>query len=182
EKLSGAVEADETYVGGKVKGIHRNGIGHLKSRGPAFNKTIVMGMRERGGKVRAFVVPDTKRETLLPRIHENVAPGTTMYTDSLMSYRDLRRSYAHFIINHAQEYVCDQHIHTNNIENFWSVLKRTLGGTYVCPRPKHLNAYPDEQIFRFNERENKDGPRFAEALKGADGKRLTYKALIAKAA
>jgi hypothetical protein len=76
----------------------------------------------------------------------------------------------------------DDDVHKNNIENFWSVLKRTLGGTYVCPRPKHLNAYLDEQIFRFNERENKDGPRFAEALKGADGKRLTYKALIGRAA
>ncbi|HTV72473.1 MAG TPA: transposase, partial [Candidatus Acidoferrales bacterium] len=101
-------------------------------------------------------------------------------TDSLKSYADLRESYRHFVINHAQEYVRDHHVHTNSIENFWSVLKRTIGGTYIAPRPKHLDAYLDEQIFRFNERENQDGPRFAKALRGADSKRLTYKRLIRK--
>jgi hypothetical protein len=83
------------------------------------------------------------------------------------------------VIDHAYEYV-NGHVHTNNIESFWSVLKRTIKGTYIAPRPKHLQRYVEEQVFRFNERENTDGPRFAKAAKNADGKRLTYKALIAK--
>lgn len=136
-------------------------------------------MRERGGKVRAIVVKDTKRETLLPKVFESVVPGSTVYTDSLGSYHDLRGRYVHEVINHAESYV-EGHVHTNSIENFWSVLKRTIGGTYIAPRPRHLDAYLDEQIFRFNERENEDGPRFAKAVKGVDGKRLTYKALIAR--
>ena len=136
-------------------------------------------MRERGGKVRAFVVRDNRRGTLLPRIMEHVAPGATLYTDSLRSYTDARERYVHHVINHAKAYV-EGKVHTNNIENFWSVLKRTLGGTYVAPRPKHLDAYLDEQVFRFNERIEKDGPRFAKALKGADGRRVTYRELTTK--
>lgn len=177
EQLSGDVEIDETYVGPKARSINRYGDTSKKARGPAYRKTVVMGMRERGGRIRAMVVKDTKRSTLLPKVIETVAPGSTIYTDSLGSYTDLRRSYVHHVINHAKEYVRDHHVHTNSIENFWSVLKRTLGGTYICPRPKHLDAYLDEQIFRYNERENQDGPRFLQALKGVEGKRLTYKGL-----
>ncbi len=181
DRLSGEVEADETYIGGKT----RRGtplavrIGHKGQKAKMDAKTVVMGMRERGGRVRAFVVPNNRRGTLLPRIVEHVEPGATVYTDSLKSYIDVREQYVHHVINHAKAYV-EGRVHTNNIENFWSVLKRTLGGTYVAPRPKHLDAYLDEQVFRFNERAGKDGPRFAKALKGADSRRLTYKALVAK--
>jgi len=180
EKLTGLVEADETYIGGKVRATERGGSGRLKTKGPAAGKTVVLGLRERGGKVRAFVVPNNRKATLLPKVLEHVAAGATLYTDSLQSYHDLRESYVHHVINHAKEYVRDHHVHTNSIENFWSVLKRTIGGTYICPRPKHLERYLDEQIFRFNERGNTDGPRFAAALKSAESKRLTYKKLIGK--
>lgn len=179
EQLSGDVEADETYIGPKAASTNRRGAKDPKAKGPGANKTTVMGFRQRGGKVRAFVVKDTRRGTLLPKVMEHVAPGATIYTDALKSYTELRYSYRHFVINHAESYV-KGHVHTNSIENFWSVLKRTLGGTYICPRPKHLDAYLDEQIFRFNERENADGPRFAKAVRGADCKRLTYRQLTAR--
>jgi len=178
ERLTGSVEADETYVGGKQRHPKPGRTG-TTAKGPAAGKTTVMGMIERGGKVRAFVVRDNKKTTLLPHVFAHVAPGSTVYTDSLQSYRDLRESYRHFVINHAKEYVRDHHVHTNSIENFWSVLKRTIAGTYIAPRPWHLDRYLDEQIFRFNARESKDGPRFCEAAKGADGKRITYRELIA---
>ncbi len=114
-------------------------------------KTVVMGMRERGGRVRAFVVRDNRRGTLLPRIMENVDPGATSTPTRSRRTPTCARRYVHHVINHAKAYV-EGRVHTNNIENFWSVLKRTLGGTYVAPRPKHLDAYLDEQVFRFNER------------------------------
>ncbi len=115
----------------------------------------------------------------MPALFDNVLPGSTLYTDSLRSYDGARERYVHRVINHAKAYVEGQ-VHTNNIENFWSVLKRTIAGTYVAPRVQHLDAYLDEQVFRFNERTEKDGPRFTKALKGADGRRVTYKELIAK--
>lgn len=181
EAFSGEVEADETYIGPSARSVNRYGDKSKKARGPAYRKTIVMGIRERGkgGKVRAMVVKDTKRGTLLPHLAQSVVPGSTIYTDALGSYHDLRHAYVHEVINHAERYVAGK-VHTNSIENFWSVLKRTLGGTYICPRPQHLDRYLDEQIFRYNDREIEDGPRFAKAAKGADGKRLTYKALVGK--
>lgn len=183
EKLSGEVEADETWIGPKGRSINRrdpNPSKTGKTRGAAYKKTAVMGIRERGGRVRAWVIPSNRKETLLPKIIESVTKGSTVYTDQLGSYHALKfEDYVHQVINHAERYV-DGRVHTNSIENFWSVLKRTIGGTYICPRPKHLDRYLEEQIFRYNERENTDGPRFAKAVKGAEGKRLTYKALIAK--
>lgn len=174
ERLAGEIEADETYIGPKASSILRRGKKDPNAKGPGANKVVVMGLRQRGGEVRAFVVRDSKSKTLLPKVFEHVTPGSTLYTDSLGSYTQLRESYRHFVINHAHEYVRDHHVHTNSIENFWSVLKRTIAGTYICPRPKHLESYLDEQIFRFNERENSDDPRFVKALRGADGRRLTY--------
>lgn len=178
EKLHGEIEADETYIGGKGKGpnIGRRTTGS-KAKGPAAGKITVIGLIERGGKVRAFTVPDNKKRTLLPHVFAHVAPGSTMYTDSLRSYQELRQSYRHFIINHAERYV-DGQVHTNNIENFWSCLKRTIAGTYIAPRPKHLDRYLDEQIYRFNVREQSDNERFVGALKGADCKRITYRELV----
>jgi transposase-like protein len=138
-----------------------------------------MGIVERKGQVRAFVVPSNRQHTLSDKVREHVEPGSVVYTDGLASYRKLRHTYTHHIIDHAYEYVRG-HVHTNNIEAFWSVFKRTIRGTYIAPRPQHLQRYVNEQVFRFNERENYDGPRFVKATKGTDGKRLTYKALIAK--
>jgi transposase-like protein len=188
EKLSGEVEVDETYFGGaprhrkpRAANLAKHGGTGYQNPTKTYKKTAVMGFRERGGNVRAFVIPDDKVFTLDRRVRENVALGSTLYTDAHPGYVATERNFRHFVINHSVEYVRGN-VHTNNIENFWSVLKRTIGGTYICPRAKHLDRYLDEQIFRFNERENKDGPRFAKALKGADSKRLTWKALVAKPA
>ncbi len=123
-----------------------------------------------------MIVPDTKAPSLLPKIYENVERGATVYTDEHSAYRGIRNDYTHYVINHAQRYV-DRHITTNRIENFWSCLKRTLKGAYICARPFHLQAYVEEQVFRFNEREDNDGGRFLKALKGTDGRRITYEAL-----
>jgi transposase-like protein len=175
---------DETFVGGrtrhKVRGAGSRGRQNSgrKGMGPV-GKTPVMGIVEREGSIRAWVIPSVQRKTLLPRIWDNVERGATVYTDAAHSYTDLRSDYTHHVINHAYEYV-REHVHTNNIEGFWSVLKRTLGGTYIAARPQHLQAYVEEQVFRFNERGESDGPRFAKAAKGTDCKRLTYKTLTGK--
>jgi len=179
EKLRGPVEADETWVGGKNK-LTIGPQGWLKPAAPGKGKTSVMGIVERKGKARAFVVPSVQKKTLLAKIHQHVEPGAVIYTDAWTGYANLQDHYIHHVINHVKEYV-NGHIHTNNIEGFWSVFKRTLKGTYVRPSPEHLQRYVEEQVYRFNERENTDGPRFAKATKGADGKRLTYKALTVKA-
>ena len=135
-----------------------------------------MGIVERGGRARAIIIPNVQATSLLPKIREHVARGATVYTDEAAGYRKLRDDYVHYVINHAQRYV-DRHITTNRVENFWSCLKRTLGGTYIAPRAFHLERYLDEQIFRFNVRGQEDDSRFVQAAKGADGRRVTYKEL-----
>jgi transposase-like protein len=178
-QLRGRVESDETYIGSKGRDRFVPGDRHRrKSLGPHIGKRIVQGLAERKGEVRAFVVPDTKRSTLHGNIRKHVAPGSTVYTDALPSYSHMS-DYEHEVINHAEAYVRGQ-VHTNHVENFWSVLKRTIAGTYVAPRIQHLDRYLDEQVFRFNSRQSDDGARFAAATKGADKKRLTYKALTGK--
>jgi transposase-like protein len=179
--FSGKVEADETFVGAKARHLrrtHHKAISGLKS-GPVGNKTPILGIMERGGRMRGWVMSDIKKKTLLPKVYETVAHGSRMFTDSAMHYVDLKESYIHETVNHAFEYVRGE-AHTNNMEAFWAVLKRTLGGTYIAPRPWHLERYLDEQIFRFNTRKESDGKRFAKAVKAADGKRLTYKTLTGK--
>jgi transposase-like protein len=111
-------------------------------------------------------------------VRANVEPGSSIYTDSLMSYRGLEDQYIHGIVDHAKEYVRGR-VHTNGMENFWSLLKRTLGGTYVSVAPFHLNRYVAEQEFRFNAREGNDATRFVSALMGTVGRRLTYATLTA---
>lgn len=181
-KLQGPVEADEAYFGGRKR---RPNVGsqnlETSPTGPQAGKTAVFGIvqRREKGKIRAFVVPSTQGPTLQKKIRENVLKGAVLYTDASKAYNKLDREYIHHVINHAEEYVRG-HIHTNNIEAFWSLLKRNLRGTYVAPRPEHLQRYVEEQVFRFNERENTDGPRFAKATKMVDGKRLTYRSLIGK--
>lgn len=180
EKLSGSVEADETYIGGKSKSARTNPrTGKLMPTGPQQGKDIVMGLRERNGRVRAFVVENVQKKTLAPIIEKNVTSGATMYTDALNSYNGLSENYTHFVINHSIEYV-NGHIHTNGIENFWSCLKRTINGTYTFTSTEHLDRYLDEQIFRHNNKEEKDSDRLREAVRGISGKRLTYKRLIGK--
>ncbi len=180
--LSGVVEADETFVGGKKHSTMTTELGFRKLKGgPGEGKATVFGMVERGNgkrksRVRAMVVPNHKRSSLLPRIYRNVLPGSVVMTDALRSYRALEPNYVHEYIDHSLRYV-EGNVHTNNIENFWSCLKRTLHGTYIAPRAFHLQAYVEEQTFRFNERDGTDSTRFVSVLKGTDGRRLMYKTL-----
>lgn len=180
-KFSGEVEVDETFVGGKAQN-RRGNSGARRGAGTArakkAEKAVVFGMvqRDDSGKtrVRAQVVADTKSRTLLPALRDNVAFGSTVYTDATLSYQSLGSyGFDHLVIDHAIKYV-EGRVTTNRIENFWSCVKRTLNGTYIAVRPFHLNAYLDEQVFRFNARDDNDAGRFVATLKGADGKRLTY--------
>jgi transposase-like protein len=186
---SGGVEVDETFVGGKLKNMHRDRRERFAAKsghtGGATGKTIVMGMLDRDErKVRASVVPDVKRETLQAEILNNVKYGSPVYSDDAVPYDNLKWKYIHETVNHAETYVRGQ-VHTNGLENFWSLLKRGLKGTYVAVEPFHLERYVDEQIFRFNNRATKDNPlndsdRFLLALSQVSNKRLTYKELTGK--
>jgi hypothetical protein len=182
-QLSGVVECDETFVGGKVKNMHKDKKprGISKSRGVA-GKTIVLGMLERGGRVKAQVVADRTKMILHDQIGKHVEEGTNVVTDEWGPYNGLDQKFVHDVINHAQEYVRG-HVHTNGIENFWALLKRGLGGTYISVEPFHLFRYIDEQAFRFNNRFNKsDAERFSIAVSQIVGKRLTYEGLTGKVA
>jgi transposase-like protein len=184
--FTGEVEADETFVGGKARfrrDRRENPQSYRQSLayGPSTNKTVVFGIAQRGNpsQVRAAVVPDYRKSTLLPIIAANVEPGSRMYTDALRSYRSLAPRYVHAFVDHMVKYV-DGRVHTNTIENFWSCLKRTIHGTYIAPKPFHMEAYVDEQAWRFNNRELRDGARLNVALEGVEGKRITYKELKAR--
>jgi transposase-like protein len=180
----GTVESDETFIGGATKNMHKDRRLKVEGRGPFKNKTIVMGMLDRDlRKVRAMVVPNIKRETLQNAILNNVKYGSTVYTDDAVGH-DLNSKFVHDVVNHTEEYVRGQ-VHTQGIENFWSLLKRTLRGTYVAVEPFHLSRYVDEQVFRFNHR--KDGyhkitpaERVAAVMSRVAGKRLTYSELTGK--
>lgn len=179
--LDGEIEADETFIGGKAKFMHKaERARKIKGRGGAGSgKAVVMGMLERKGEVRANVVRSNRRAELHSRIRENVSLGSVVYTDALPSYRGLDPDYVHEVIDHADAYV-DGRIHTNGVENFWSLLKRTIIGTYHSVHEDHLDRYLDEATYRFNTRKQGDGQRFADALSRVSGKRLTYAALTDK--
>lgn len=182
--LDGEVEVDETYIGGKARHMHRadreRRLGTTKGGlHPAIGKTAVIGMVERGGKVRAKVVEDTKMRTLESYVRDSIEPGATVYTDDLPSYRRLGREFNHLTVNHAVQYV-DGRVHTNVIENFWSLVKRGLHGTYISVRPFHLFRYLDERAFTFNERNLTDLGRFTLVLGSVTGRRLTYARLTGR--
>jgi transposase-like protein len=177
-KLSGEVEVDETFIGGKARNMHA-GVKARKihGRGPD-GKAIVAAVLERGGKVRAKVVERRRKHQLQSLVRENVEPNSALYSDALKSYDGLDEEYAHQVVDHAIEYV-RENVHTNGLENFWSLFKRGINGTYVSVEPYHLFRYVDEQAFRFNNREGiNDFDRFKLLLSGIVGKRLTYDALI----
>jgi transposase-like protein len=183
----GPVEVDETFIGGKLKNMHKDKKVRYNARGGASGKTIVMGLLDRDlRQVRAKVVPDVRRETLQAEVMKNVKHGSRVYTDEHVGYDLLHNRFVHDVVNHTETYV-NGLVHTNGIENFWSLLKRTLAGTYVAVEPYHLDRYIDEQAFRFNNRATKDNPlndadRFMLALSQIVGKRLTYAELTGKTA
>ena len=188
------VESDETYIGPNPIKMHKDR--RLKvqrrrgqqRRGDIYaGKTAVAGVLDREArKVRAQVVPNVRRETLQAAILDRIAPGSKLYTDSSSTYGWAagESEFVHEVVNHAREYVRGS-VHTQGIENFWSLLKRTLRGTYVAVEPFHLDRYLNEQVFRFNNRATKDNPlndsdRFALAMSQVAGKRLTYAQLTGK--
>jgi transposase-like protein len=178
-KLEGEVETDETFIGGKARNMHKaKREAKIKGRG-SVGKSIVHGLLERGGEARMAVVKDTEGSTVQPIVHQNVAKGSALFSDAMPSYRGLDGAYGHQFIDHATKYV-EGRVHTNGLENFWSLLKRTLAGTYVSVRPFHLTRYLDEQAFRFNRRLGSDASRFYEVLSAVVGKRLTYRVLTAQ--
>ena len=197
EKLGntgGAVESDESFIGPNPKNLHRDrkiklqAIRGQQCRGDVFiGKTAVIGMLDRETReIRAKVIPNVRRETLQNEILKNIEYGSRVYTDAAITYDNLGKTYIHGVVNHATEYVNGQ-VHTNGLENFWSLFKRNLRGTYVSVEPFHLDHYLDEQIFRFNNRGGKkpaervaDSERFVKAMSMASGKRLTYAQLTGK--
>jgi transposase-like protein len=195
EKLGGpdggAVEVDESFVGGDPKNFHQSRRKRMKKevrpeRVRPYNnvyghKIAVLGMFDRDSRqVRAKVVPNIKRETLQKEILDTIEWGSKVYTDQAVTYTSLQDKYVHETVNHAVQYVNGQ-VHTNSLENFWSLMKRNLAGTYVAVEPFHLDRYLDEQMFRFNNRGNMDdADRFMLAVSQISGKRLTYAELTGK--
>ncbi len=181
-KLEGEIEADETFIGGLARNMHKNRRAQKISGtgGTGSGKAIVMGLLDRHTrKVKIMHVPNVQSETLQPYVRKYVEGGSYVYTDAWAGYHGLDRDYVHNVIDHAEAYV-QGNVHTNGIENFWSLLKRGLKGTYISVEPFHLFRYLDEQAFRFNNRKTDDGDRFVRTLEGIEGKRLTYKELTGK--
>jgi transposase-like protein len=184
--MDGEVEIDETFIGGAARFMHAVRRERIKgkTRGPV-GKTAVLGLLERHGpdghsRIRTKIIPNTRRRVLYPEIRRHVAPSAEVFTDAHPTYILLRDEYTHRVIDHAERYV-DGRIHTNGVENFWSLLKRAIRGTYVSVEPFHLFRYLDEQAFRFNTRKTVDADRFQRVTGGIVGKRLTYKGLIGAA-
>jgi transposase-like protein len=185
-KLGGEVEVDEAFIGGKARNMHIDKRERRITGTGGKDKTLVMGVLERGGKVRTIVVENRRKARLQAEVQAHVEAGSALYTDALLSYDGLARDYAHKVVDHAEQYV-DGKVHTNGLENFWSLLKRGIAGTYVSVEPFHLFRYLDEQVFRFNNRATKersvsDADRFNMAVRRIFGKRLTFAALTGKTA
>ena len=188
ETMAGPVEADETFIGGKARFMHKDKkAAKVKGTGgTGSGKVAVMGPLERHGsdkpsRVRAKVVANTCKKTVQAEVVTHVEPGAEPFTDALASSSGLDREYIHAVIDHAEAYARGN-VHTNGIENFWSLPKRTIKGTYVSVEPYHLFRYLDEQAFRFNERKDRagDGGRPKKVAGQVVGKRLTYRNLTGK--
>jgi transposase-like protein len=178
------VEVDETFIGGASRNMHADKRARrITAHGPK-DKTVVLGILERGKKVRTMVVPDTKQRTLQGLVREHIEPGTDLMSDASPSYVGLRKDYEHQVIDHAVAYV-HGNVHTNGLENYWSLLKRGIKGTYISVEPFHLFRYLDEQSFRYDHRATKENPmndadRFNLAVTQIVGKRLTYAEVTGK--
>jgi transposase-like protein len=180
DKMGGHIELDETFIGGKARNMHygkRKRMGITQGKSMA-GKVAVFGLLERHGndghsRVQLASIPSNKRRHLMPHVQQHVERGATVHTDSLPSYVALDTDYTHKVIDHAEAYV-DGEVHTNGLENFWSLLKRSIRGTYVSVEPFHLFRYLDEQVYRFNNRKATDAARFLRACASVFGRRLTY--------
>lgn len=179
------VEADETFIGGKARFMHKDvHKRRMMERGVPKDKVPVLGILERGGEIRATVVPNVRKHHIQGEIRNQVSAGGAIYTDALLSYWGLNQDYIHQTIDHAEKYV-DGKIHTNGLENFWSLLKRGIKGTYISVEPFHLFRYLDEQVWRYNHRATEerfigDGDRFEMAMSRIVGKRLTFAEVTGK--
>jgi hypothetical protein len=180
-KVGGEVEVDETFIGGKARNMHVSERKRRITGTGGKDKTAVMGIYEReSGKVRATVIPNRRKTVLQEHVRKHVTAGAALYSDALQSYEGLATDYAHQVVDHATQYV-DGRVHTNGLENFWSLLKRGISGTYVSVEPFHLFRYLDEQMFRFNNRkELDDAGRFDLAVRQIVGKRITFAQLTGK--
>lgn len=179
KKLSGTVEADETVIGGMARFMHKHKRAAKITGTGASGKVLVMGLLERHGEVVCKVVSNTSQEVLQREVRRNVEQGANLMTDGWQAYTGLSGEYVHEFVNHAETYVRGN-VHTNGIENFWCLLKRSIKGTYVSVEPFHLFRYLDEQSFRFNNRKANDAERFVEVAGMVAGKRLTYAELTGK--
>ena len=179
EKLSGEVEVDETFIGGKARNMHVAKRRRRITGTGGKDKAAILGILQRGGEVRTTVIPNRRKCALQPEVRKHVEAGSALYTDALKSYDGLNE-FEHGVIDHATNYV-DGKIHTNGMENFWSLLKRCVNGTYVSVEPFHLFRYLDEQMYRFNNRLMNDGERFSTAVAGILRKRVTFKQLTGNA-
>jgi transposase-like protein len=180
DKFTGECEVDETFIGGKARNMHVAKRERRITGTGSKDKTAVVGILERGGKVKTKVVDNRKKKTLQAEVRKHVEAGSALYTDALLSYEGLAGDYAHQVIDHAVAYV-DGKIHTNGLENFWSLLKRGINGTYISVEPFHLFRYLDEQAFRYNNRKDATDADWFELVMGnVFGKRLTWNQLTGK--
>lgn len=184
KKLSGEVEIDETFIGGRARFMHKSRRAKKVRGTGGIGKAAVMGLLERHGPdghsvVTLKMVPTVRRNALMPEVKEQVTPGAEVFTDALPSYKGLAADYIHNVIDHAESYA-EGKVHTNGLENFWSLLKRGIKGTYVSVEPFHLFRYLDEQSFRFNRRKASDAELFSAAVRGVVGHRVTWEQVTGK--
>jgi len=178
-KLAGEVEVDESFIGGKSRNMHAKRRAEVITGTGGTDKAIALGVVERGGNVRTFAVPNRRKHELHGKIRQHVKAGSALFSDALKSYDGLAGEYQHAVVDHAVEYVRGN-VHTNTMENFWSLVKRQLHGTYISVEPFHLFRYLDEQSFRYNGRRLSDAERFSHVCSQVAGRRLTWDRLTGK--
>jgi len=174
DKFDGIIEVDETFIGGKLSNMHAKKRAELNIGGGHNGKTIVIGALNRGGQVRAQVASDVKASTLQAFINDSAVENSTIFTDSARIYATTRYRFEHGVVDHSLGEYVNGTIHTNGIENFWLLLKRSIKGTYISVAPEHVLRYVDERVFAFNNCKDNDFGRFQLTLDGIVGRRLTY--------